>query len=130
MYLSVQTFISAQASSSKRWGGNIEEASSCNYDTCPLSVPPHVYSDSEWFSFWMYPYVYLNQGQFVPMEEEGLPFLAMIGAVRKLAVLKLAESTFLYFMTGLKKGKGFQKIWQTIILFLHKSFAMVLKPIP
>lgn len=83
MYLSVQTFISAQASSSKRWGGNIEEASSCNYDTCPLSVPPHVYSDSEWFSFWMYPYVYLNQGQFVPMEEEGLPFLAMIGAVLK-----------------------------------------------
>ena len=59
------------------------------------------------------------------MEEEGLPFLAMIGAV-----LKLAESTFLYFMTGLKKGKGFQKIWQTIILFLHQSFAMVLKPIP
>ena len=69
------------------------------------------------------------------MEEEGLPFLAMIGAVQKLAVLKLAvlklaESTFLYFMTGLKKGKGFQKIWQTIILFLHQSFAMVLKPIP
>lgn len=64
------------------------------------------------------------------MEEEGLPFLAMIGAVQKLAVLKLAESTFLYFMTGLKKGKGFQKILQTIILFLHQSFAMVLKPIP
>lgn len=104
----------------------------------------------------MYPYVYLNQTQFVPMEEEGLPLLAMIGAVLKGRVFSpfgsknedsvnhlslnfiknvglgffSAESTFLYFMTGLKKSKGFKKIWQTITLFLHQRFVTVLKPIP